>query len=502
MKTTHSLLLGIGALSLFACEKKQETKPNIILILTDDQGYGDISAHGSPDVVTPNMDKLKSQSLSLENFHVSPTSAPTRSALLTGRHPFKNGITHTILERERMTLSAKTLPEVLKRKNYSTGIFGKWHLGDEKPYQPENRGFDEVFIHGGGGIGQSYTGSCADTPNNNYHDPIFKHNNKYVKTSGFCTDVIFSQALSWIKKKSQDTEPFFAYVATNAPHGPFIAPDKYKKKFIDQGYPEKAQGFYGMIENIDDNLGVLMQKLDEWELSENTILIFMTDNGITWVGYNTIHGETYNAGMRGFKGSVWEGGVRVPFFIRWPKKIKAGTKSSCQLNHYDFLPTIAEMVGADISEIDKIDGLSFFPTLQGEMQKLDRIRVFHGGRWGLNPENCNGYKVRKNFVGTAESCKPENSKFKNCAIRDNQYKMINGKELYDLINDPKEVKNIFDLHPTVVSKLQKEYDKWWNDIQQYLINENIPLSKTKPFWEEYYKQEKKEGIPLLEQPKL
>ena len=211
--------------TLFCCTSKKKA-PNIILILTDDQGYADISAHGSPDVSTPNMDKLKSQGISLVDFQVSPTCAPTRSAIMTGRHPFKNGITHTILERERMALGITTLQQVLKKGGYESGIFGKWHLGDEQEYQPDSRGFDEVFIHGAGGIGQAYAGSCADVPDNKYFDPIIKHNGTFVKTKGFCTDVFFTQALSWIKNKSKEDKPFFVYLSTNAPHGPFIAPEK------------------------------------------------------------------------------------------------------------------------------------------------------------------------------------------------------------------------------------------------------------------------------------
>ena len=161
---------------------KKNKKPNIILILTDDQGYGDLSIHGSPDVQTPNMDKLKTQSASLEDFHVSPTCGPTRSAIMSGRVPFKNGITHTILERERLTLGVTLLPEILKKADYTTGVFGKWHLGDEKPYQPESRGFDEVFIHGAGGIGQNFPGTCADVPRNQYNNPVLKHNDHFVKT--------------------------------------------------------------------------------------------------------------------------------------------------------------------------------------------------------------------------------------------------------------------------------------------------------------------------------
>ncbi|BDD12517.1 arylsulfatase (plasmid) [Fulvitalea axinellae] len=471
--------------------------------MTDDQGYGDISAHGSPDVITPNMDKLKTQSTSFEDFHVSPTSAPTRSAILTGRHPFKNGITHTILERERMALGVTTLPEVLKKGNYTTGIFGKWHLGDEDEYQPENRGFDEVFIHGGGGIGQSYPGSCADAPENKYFDPAIKHNGVFEKTSGFCTDIFFSQALSWIKEKSNEDKPFFAYIPTNAPHGPFIAPEKYKEKFIRQGYPKKAQGFYGMIENVDHNLGILMSKLDEWNLSDNTILIFMSDNGKTWGGYNEVHGKTYNAGLKGFKGSAHEGGTKVPFFIKWPENFEAGKKIDLLFNHYDILPTLAEVADIDISDIPELDGKSFLPFLTGKKTEAkDRYRFVHGGRWPLNPALKAGQEVDKRWLGTEESSNPENSKFKNCAIRNERYRLINNKELYDITKDPGQTTNIIEKHPEVVSKMREAYDNWWTNVRPFMVNESAPLSSEKPFPDAYNKQKESTGIKTWTAPDL
>jgi arylsulfatase A-like enzyme len=488
-------LIVMFVLTLLLGCKNKIIKPNIILIMTDDQGYGDISAHGSPDVLTPNMDKLKSQGISMEDFQVSPTSAPTRSAILTGRHPFKNGITHTILERERMALGVSTLPEVLKRGGYTSGIFGKWHLGDEHEYQPDSRGFDEVFIHGAGGIGQAYAGSCADVPDNKYFDPTIKHNGTFVKTKGYCTDIFFTQALSWIKTKANDKKPFFAYIATNAPHGPFIAPEKYKEKFIKQNYPENAQGFYGMIENVDDNLGLLMEKLNTWDLADNTILIFMSDNGKTWGGQNNVHGETYNAGMKGFKGSVNEGGTRVPFFIRWPNEFNAGEKVDALLNHFDILPTLADIAGIDISDIPDMDGQSFLPYLRDNAYKSnDRYRFFHGGRWPLNPENTDNQEGSERWVGTIETSNPDNSIYKNCAVRNERYRFVNNKELYDVISDPGETQDIASEHQEVVVQMRIAYDEWWSKVRPYMVNENVPLLKEKPFWEEYKKQKESGGI--------
>ncbi|MCG8586969.1 MAG: arylsulfatase, partial [Pirellulales bacterium] len=286
-------------------------------MITDDQGYFDLSCHGHPFLTTPHLDKLHAASTRFTRFQVSPTCAPTRAAMMSGRAPFYVGVTHTILERERMKLGVPTMPEMLKSTGYTTGIFGKWHLGDQDPYRPDQRGFDEVFIHGAGGIGQSYHGSCGDAPGNKYFDPWVLHNNKFVRTKGFCTDVFFGQATKWIDEQRKSDKPFFAYITTNAPHGPFIAPESYRKKFVERKVPKNSVGFYGMIENIDDNVGRLMAKLDEWDLADDTIVIFMTDNGPA--------ASTYNGDMKGKKGPVEEGGTRVPFVVRWPGKFKART---------------------------------------------------------------------------------------------------------------------------------------------------------------------------------
>jgi arylsulfatase len=483
---------------------QEKIPPNIIIVMTDDQGYGDISAHGSPDVLTPSMDKLKSQGISLEDFQVSPTCAPSRSAIMTGRHPFKNAITHTILDRERMALGIKTLPEVLKRGGYTSGIFGKWHLGDEKEYQPESRGFDEVFMHGAGGIGQSFSGSCADVRGNKYFNPTIKHNGTFVKTQGYCTDIFFTQALSWIKTKANEKKPFFAYIPTNAPHGPFIAPERYKEKFAKQNYPIKAQSFYGMIENIDDNLGILMEKLNSWGIADNTILIFMSDNGKTGNGgKNNVHGPTYNAGMKGMKGSEHEGGTRVPFFIRWPDNFNRAEKVDVLLNHYDILPTLADVAGIDISDIPELDGRSFLPFLKNTSHKAeDRYRFVHGGRWPLNPKNTNNQKVSEHWLGTAESSNPDNWMHKNCAVRNERYRFTNNKELYDVINDPGQKHNIAKEHPEVVLEMRKAYNQWWSNVRPFMVNENAPLSKEKPYWIEYEKQKESVGIKEWVRPSL
>jgi len=269
----------VVALPVFGAELAG-SRPNIVYIMTDDQGYGEIARHGNDIILTPHLDRLYDMSLRFTDYHVSPTCSPTRSSLMTGRHEFKNGVTHTFMERERMALSAVTIAQVLRQSGYSTGIFGKWHLGDEDEYQPNRRGFDEVFIHGAGGIGQTYPGSCGDAPGNTYFNPAILHNGTFEMTQGFCTDVFFAQATQWMDSQRNSGKPFFAYIPTNAPHDPYdCPPDKLELYKDNPKLSKDEQGFYGMISNIDDNVGKLLAQLKEWRIDKNTLFIFTTDNG-------------------------------------------------------------------------------------------------------------------------------------------------------------------------------------------------------------------------------
>lgn len=471
-------------------------RPNIILLMTDDQGYAQMASHGHPWIKTPNMDKLRSQSTYFSAFHVSPTCAPTRSALMTGRHPMKNGVTHTILERERMTLKTRTLPEALKIAGYTTGIFGKWHLGDEDAYQPGARGFDEVFIHGAGGIGQAYDCSCADAPKNSYFGPYVRHNGKFVKTAGFCTDMFFKGALGWIKACKEKETPFFAYITTNAPHGPFLAPDASKKRFLDMGFGQQEAGFYGMIENIDDNLGLLMNKLTEWNLDENTLLVFMSDNGTTGGGSGNQKSALgaasdgtklnyFNAGMKGMKGSANEGGTRVPTLFRWTGTIKAGQEIDRIAAHIDIAPTFCALAGVTLPDKPGIDGRSLLPLLENpKAEWTDRYLFTHTGRWATGAD-------------------PNSHKYDHCAIRNQRFRFVDNKELYDIENDPGEKKNVIEAHPEIVKSMRDAYDTWWVETVPLMVNESAPMSITRPYHVAFREQLDVYGkIPAWEEPAL
>ena len=475
-----------------AADAAAGTRPNIILVMTDDQGYGDLGCHGHPFLKTPNLDKLYSQSTRFTDFHASPTCAPTRAALMSGLAPFKTGVTHTVYERERMALSATTIAEVLRNAGYTTGIFGKWHLGDEDPYQPHNRGFDEVFIHGAGGIGQKYPGTCADAPENSYFDPVIRHNKAFVKTKGYCTDVFFQQALGWIRGQvtgggSQEAgrKPFFAYIATNAPHSPYIVADKYKAMYEGK-CDDKAAAFHGMITNLDDNMGLLMEKLDTWKLSDDTLLIFMTDNGSS-IG-------TYNAGMKGKKGWVNEGGSRVPLFLRLPGTTKPGVDVDRLTRHYDLFPTLTELAGTKAPEGLKLDGRSLVPLIKNPAaQWPDRYTFFHKGRWAKK-----GMRVRKGHPDHV----PENSKYTSFAVRNEKWRLVSKDSLYDIENDPGEEKNVIKQHPEVAQKMLGAYDKWWDEVRPLMINEDASLDQEAPFIIDFELQKKTKGIPDWTAPQL
>jgi len=468
-------------------------RPNVILILTDDQGYGDLARNGNPVIKTPNIDRLYDEGVRLEDCHVSPTCAPTRCSIFTGRHEFKSGVTHTIYERERMSLKATTMAEVLKSAGYATGIFGKWHLGDEEPYQPQRRGFDEVFIHGAGGIGQSYPGSCGDAPGNTYFSPVILHNGVFEKTDGYCTDVFFNQAMKWIEDR-KGQRPFFCYIPTNAPHQPHQVPEEYEEMYAgklaayfpagDAKADKKGQNrdkagngfaaveaakFLGMITNIDDNVGRLMARLKEWGIERDTLVIFMNDNG------GTAGCRIFNAGMKGTKVTAHNGGTRAMSLWRWPGTLKPGPVRALTA-HLDLFPTLAELAGATVSAETRarLEGFSLLPLLRDAAVPWhdDRMLFTHAGRWA---------------PGTPPV------KFGPCSVRWRQYlyfpKADKG-ELYDLQTDPGETKDIAAQNPDVVAKLAKAYDQWWDETLPCLVNEEAykTAPRINPFKELYWKQ--------------
>jgi arylsulfatase A-like enzyme len=404
----------------------ESKRPNVVLVMTDDQGYGDLGCHGNKVIVTPNLDDLHAQSIRLTDFHVDPTCSPTRSALMTGRYSSRTGVWHTIMGRSLLGRDEVTMADIFSASGYKTAIFGKWHLGDNYPFRPQDRGFQEVLIHGGGGVGQG-----PDYWGNDYFDDTYFHNGKAKKSEGYCTDVWFHEALKFIEA-SKDRS-FFCYVATNAPHAPYNVADKYSKPYRDQGVQDRQADFYGMITNIDKNVGRLMRRLKELNLDENTILIFMTDNGTS---------GDYAGGMRGKKGSQYEGGHRVPFFIRRPGGGLRGPGDVDRLSaHIDVLPTLIELCGLKQPPDIKFDGASLAPLLKGGTSRWpDRTLVVHSQRIE-HPE-----------------------KWRKSAVMTERWRLVNGTELYDIKADPAQTRDIADANPKVVEKLREFYEQWWADL--------------------------------------
>ncbi|MEN8662949.1 MAG: arylsulfatase [Lentimonas sp.] len=477
---TGLAIAGISFLgTTLAAKDLANSRPNIILVITDDQGMGDLSCMGNEIVKTPHIDRFYEQSTRFTDFQVNPTCAPTRAAIMSGRSAMKNGVTHTIFQRERMALDVFTIPQALASVGYETGIFGKWHLGDEAAYLPGSRGFKEVLIHGAGGIGQVGLGDFPPNNQEAYFDSVLLHNDTIVKSEGFCTDVFFNATLGWIKEQNAAKKPYFAYLSLNAPHGPMIAPESYKKRFLDAGYDQKTAGRYGMIENIDDNFGVLMTKLNEWNALENTLVIFMTDNGMSMprIKHNGQTIVPFNAGMKGRKNSPNEGGTHVPAFWYWKGVLGAGVEIDALAADIDLHSTFSELAGATLpKEMQEVEGRSLLPLLGNPNANwADRELFIHCGRW---------------VAGKAEA-----DKYKKCAVRTERWRLVNNKELYDISADPGETKDVAAAYSEVVDQLRKSYDKWWTSAVPLMVNEGLPKLKAHPLHTRYETQLKEQGIP-------
>ena len=466
------LLLLAAWLKLTAAERP----PNILLIVADDTGYGDLSAHGHPILRTPQLDRLHRESVRFTDFHVSPTCAPTRSALLTGRHEFKNGVTHTILERERLAPSAVTLAEGLRKAGYTTGIFGKWHLGDEPRYQPNRRGFDEVFIHGGGGIGQTYPGSCGDAPGNRYFDPAILHNGRFEKTRGFCTDIFTTQAISWMGTvKQRSRRPFFCYVPFNAAHAPLSCTAEYRAPYLGL-VPDQTATLFGMIANIDANVGRMLDQLGAWGIDRETLVIYLNDNG-----GDGVSARVFNAGMRGSKNTPWLGGTRATGFWRWPGRFQPREVAALTA-HIDFFPTLIELAGGklDARARAQIEGRSLVPLLRNTpVEWPERTLFTHIGRWPKGT-NVNLFK------------------YSGCSVRSGPWHLVSdgnerqprakGWQLFQVFDDPGERTDVSSNHPDVVARLDTEYDHWWADVVPRMVNERAQGPEINPFKALYWRQ--------------
>ena len=424
-------------------ESGKAEKPNVIFILTDDQGYGDLSCHGNPVLRTPHMDRLHSESIRFTDFHVSPLCTPTRGALLTGRDPGRNGAYRTSAGRTMLHENERTLGNLFAEDGYVTGMFGKWHLGDNAPHRPQDHGFQDVVWHRCGGIGQ-----VSDHWGNDYLDDTYERNGKLEEFEGYCTDIWFREGLRFIEENRE--KPFFLYLPLNAPHTPIVVGEEWSKPYKDKVDRDILADYYGMIANIDHNLGLLRERLKALDLEDNTILIFMTDNG-TYVGAQFKNNDSepiagFNAWMRGRKASIFDGGHRVPFFVYWPNGgLKGGRDIHTLAVHVDLFPTLAELCGMPMPTDRLMDGKSLAPLLKADDQKWDRDHVvlqFHGG--AAFPEDR--LKAEFSYIMTE------------------RWRLLHGRELYDMEADPVQRRDVADEHPDVVKELWSHYEPYWESV--------------------------------------
>lgn len=398
--------------------------PSVILILSDDQGFGDIRSHGNEKIDTPVLDRFAAEGARFDRFFVSPICAPTRAALMTGRYHLRTGVVEVVPDYlATMQLDEVTLGEAFQQAGYATGLFGKWHLGKWYPYHPNVQGFDEYF-----GFRSGAWGDYFDTP--------LEHNGRQVPTHGYITDVLTDRALAFIEEHRD--VPFFCYVPYNVPHSPFQVPDRYFEQYMARSLDDRTAAVYGMCENMDENIGRILAKLDTLKIADDTIVLFLTDNGP--------NGVRYNAGMRGRKGSVDEGGVRVPLFVRWPGRIAPGKIVKPLAAHIDLFPTLIELCGIEMPKTRPLDGISLAPLVLGDTTSLPDRRLF-------------SVRMDEPFGGRRRVMR--------IAARTPRWRLtVEGENvaLFDMVADPRQKQDLADQYPEVVATLRADIDRWYADV--------------------------------------
>ena len=432
------------------------SQPNVILIITDDQGYGDLGCHGNPVARTPNLDALHGQSIRLADFHAAPMCTPTRGQLLTGLDAARNGAVNVSSGRTLLRANLPTMADRFRASGYRTGLFGKWHLGDNYPYRPQDRGFEESLW-----FPSSHISSLPDYWENDYFDDVYCRNGSRLRQEGYCTEVFFREATAWMRERIAASEPFFAYLPTNAPHAPLWVPpadreaieaafaqDGHRLPTLPEDLREKIIRFLAMIRNVDTQIGRLRRFLREQEVERDTLLIFMTDNG------STFGPSYYNAGMRGQKCQLWEGGHRVPCFLHWPNgELGAPREIGGLTQVQDILPTLIELFGLEPPAGPPLDGMSLAPVLRGEAQvPEDRVLTLN-------------YSRMPGALDFPTPDSPSIMRREGAAVLWKRWRLLEGTALYDLDSDPEQKVDVSSSHPEIVRRMREHLDAWWQEVE-------------------------------------
>lgn len=433
-----------------------QSQPNVIVIMTDDQGYPELSIHGNPILKTPHLDRFAKSSVRFGDFHAAPMCAPTRGQLMTGMDAAANGLVNVSSGRAFLKPELPTMGNIFMANGYSTGVFGKWHLGANYPYRPQDRGFEESVW-----FSSSHIGSVSDYWGNDYFDDTYWHNGTREKFDGYCTDIFFDQAKDFIENSIAKEKPFFAYIPTNTPHYPLV-PKEEDLKVLDRLYenstfPGKNEDlkktlvpYLAMIRNIDTNVGSLMHFLEEKGVKENTIVVFLTDNGsIMGIKY-------YNAGMRGQKTELWDGGHRVPCFVNWPKGDfkNMGNEVPGLTQVQDILPTLVDLCDLKKTTPLSFDGISLAPVLRGKEQiSEDRILIMN-------------YSRMPGFINYPAPHGQTIVRKEGAAVLWKGWRLLESRELYNLDTDPLQKENVYAQNIPIVKKMEDQLDLWWDGVKE------------------------------------
>ncbi len=416
-----------------------DQKPNVIVILADDQGWGDLSMNGNINLNTPRIDSLAREGVIFDRFYVCPVCSPTRAEFLTGRYHPRTGVFNVSTGGERMDLDETTIADTFRAAGYATGAFGKWHNGMQYPYHPNGRGFDE------------YYGFCSGHWGH-YFSPMLEHNGKLITGNGYITDDFTDMALAFMHTQLTAGKPFFAYLPYCIPHSPMQVPDTYWERFANKklNYHHRDPGkedightraALAMCENIDWNVGRILDQLDGWKIADNTIVVYFSDNGP--------NGWRWNGGMKGRKGSTDEGGVRVPMIIRWPGHISTGQCVKQIAGAIDLLPTLTELAGINLIGDKPLDGLSLAPLLRGTVDNWPERMIF--SHWN-----------------------------DRVSVRTQQYRLDQNGNLYDMLTDSGQKLVVNDKFPEVAKRLQQEVVRWRQEVLAELDRQARPFTVGHP----------------------